>query len=153
MKKITNRLAVMALGLMMALGAAACTKSSWKSYSFKVTTGDNVEVKLDTSDGFDLTQEDGRFTVKNPEGREVLQASFGTAEDFNRYVNVVKSDKSAKINSEDDKYIYWDYTEADGTVEHDRAVMVSDKTGIMIGSLADKSEGEKAYEALTFTVK
>ena len=31
--------------------------------------------------------------------------------------------------------------------------IISDKTGILIGSLADKDEGTKAYEALTFTVK
>ena len=148
-----KRATAVILGLVMALGMGACTRTSSKSYSFDVSTGDKVEVKLDTSDGYDLTQEDGRFTVKSAEGEDLLQASWATAEDFDSYVETVKNDRNAEINIEEDDYIYWDYTEEDGTVEHDRAIMVSDKTGILIGSLADKDDGTKAYEALTFTVK
>lgn len=48
--------------LMTVVCLAGCT--SYMSYTFKVSTGDEIKVKLDVSDGYELSQEDGQFYVE-----------------------------------------------------------------------------------------
>ena len=90
MKRIA-RIALLATVLALVL-AALCACSSSTSYTFKVATGDDVEVKLDTSDGLDLEagSEDYDFTVVQ-DGEELLNGSFIYASGVNDVIEQLES--------------------------------------------------------------
>ena len=59
MKKVFMSLTI--VGIML-LALTGCTTT--KSYTFKVETGDEIEVKLNTNDGYDITS-DLPFSILN----------------------------------------------------------------------------------------
>ncbi|MBQ1351130.1 MAG: hypothetical protein IIY71_00205 [Oscillospiraceae bacterium] len=133
-----------------ALILGGCSTS--KSFTFRVETGENVKVTLDTTNGLDLRQSDGQFTVVDKEGNALLDGMFLLGSMFEHYAAEIPSMANVTVNDARDDFIYWDYTEEDGSKEHNRALKLSDNTGVIIGSLAEKAAGEEAYQALSFEI-
>lgn len=54
----------------------ACNVQTSMVYTFKVGTGDSVEIKLNTANGHKLTQEDGKFAITDEDGNKLMQGVF-----------------------------------------------------------------------------
>lgn len=151
MKKIRVALAALIAGL--SLTAAGCTVSMTKAYTFKVETGDDIKVTLDMSDGLDLKQDDGEYTVTK-DGKNVLNGVFVTPEMRSSYIDAVKAEPSAQIISDTDECFSWKVDGASGK-EYNRIVSINGAdTYALIGSLindqASEENSDKAYNALKF---
>ena len=141
-----KKLGIILFVLMIVVG---CSSHSSKSYTFNVSTGDSVEVTMDTSDGDTLSQSDGQFSVND----DTLQGIFLAKEDYDSYINAIESDSSAKIIDQSKNYLFYEYDGTSGK-EHNFVLWLSGSdTGILIGSLASEKEAKACYDKLSFEVK
>lgn len=101
-------------------------KESSKSYPFDVETGDTISITPDTSNGPELSQDDGTFAVSDEDDNDVLNGSFITADQYSTQMDAIKSDPSAAVIDEKDNYIFWDFEQNTGDTEHDRMLMITD---------------------------
>lgn len=137
----------------MILTLGACTSSTSKSYTFNVQTGDTIKVKLDTSNGLSLSQQDGQFTVMKDE-ETILQGTFIDETGYNNYLDI-KGQQGMRVleDTEKDGNTYYMYEiEGKAGTEDNFVVWIKDsKTGMLIGSLAGQETAKEAFESLTIT--
>ena len=90
----------------------ACSTSF--SYSFDVSTGDKIEVKLDTTGGYLLRQEDGIFQASK-DNVTLLSGSFLTEEGANSYFEQASTASDVQMldqgNYQGNDYIFYLYKE------------------------------------------
>lgn len=134
--------------------ATACLTgcTSHISYTFNVSTGDAIKVKLDTSDGYDLSQEDGQFYVKE-DGELLVTGIFTTEEYWDYYTENIPLSEDCEVIKEDnlcgdnDGLVY--------TVEDETNAIfhVDDSdTYVMLGSVADSDVVLDVIDSLEITV-
>ncbi len=145
MKKIKTLLALLIATACM----AGCT--SYMSYTFNVSTGDAIKVKLDTSEGYSLSQADGQFYIK--EDDELLVTGIFTTEEYwDYYTENISLVEGAEVIKEDglcgdnDGLVYT-YEGETNTILH---VDGSD-TYVMLGSIADSDAVLEIIESLEIT--
>lgn len=154
--KVYKRICVLILVALSAIMFTACTTHSNMSFTFNVETGDSIKVSLDTSKGLLLTQEDGKFYVKNGE-QELLQGIFLTKENYDYYMNLKDSSamdviEEGKGNNNND-YLFYE-CEGDNGKEYDFLVWVSNSnTGILMGSFIDQQSAKDAFNSITASVE
>ena len=142
---------ILAAGLAGVMLLCGCETS--KSYTFTVSTGDDIEVKLDTTNGLDLKQEDGTFAVTDKDGNYILQSAWYQAEIFDQYKEQLADAEGTENIEMTDDMIVWDFVSEGSPAEHDRICRLSDKTAVLIGSQADKDTADAAFDALTLTIE
>lgn len=151
MKTTRNRIAILLCAALLVMLLAGCQSS--QSLTFKIENGDIIKVTLDTSDGYNLSQEDGVFTVQK-DGEDLLNGIFLTAEGYDAKANAVLTSPDATIleaSPEDSptKFLY--QFEGDAGTETDLLFKVDGaETGVIIGSLYSLEEIEGVFKQLTF---
>lgn len=143
-------------GLLLVLLLVACGTTS-KAYTFKVETGDKIEVSLNTTDGLGLSHGEDQFTVKSKDGSDVTTGIFLTEDMYMDYLDTLYSDDSAEIAKDAGDMIMWRYVSQAGE-EYNRIIKVPDSnTYILLASVAPDTETERqvdaVYESLVFTKK
>ncbi|KPI53231.1 hypothetical protein KW95_03435 [Clostridioides difficile] len=151
--KLHKKIQLLFLMLLFTIMLTSCSGSAM-SYTFEVETGDKIKVKLDTSDGYSLTQKDGKFTVKKDD-EEVLQGIFTTKEGYEKYQSI-KTAKGVKVledkEKDENKYFFYEFEGKAGT-ENNFVLWVKDSnTGVVIGSLSGEEEAKSAFERLSVTL-
>ena len=142
MKNLLKKLSCMVLIVGVVIGCCACSTNSSKAYTFKVDTGDQVKVELNTADGYDITS-DLPFVISK-DNKTLSQGTFITADDYDSYVSVVNDTDTATVIDKGDnetyEYIMWNNNDE----EYDYAIHLKDsKTGILIGNnVSEKSAKE-----------
>lgn len=136
---------------MTPLVATGCTTHFDKSYTFVVETGDDVKVTLDMKSGYDLAQDGGQFEVTNGD-ETIVTGMFTESAQFYSYKGSMDAGSfDGEVEESADDILAWTYSDADGE-EHNRFVLVSDNTAVLMGSLADADAASTAYDALSFEV-
>lgn len=137
--------------LMTAVCLAGCT--SYMSYTFKVSTGDEIKVKLDVSDGYELSQKDGQFYVEE-DGELLLTGIFTTEEYWDYYTENIpvaegcKVIKEGKISGENEGIIY--------TVEDETNAILhveDSDTYVLMGGVVDSEDVQDVIDSLAITVE
>ena len=133
-----------------ALLLTGCTTS--KSYTFKVETGDEIEVKLNTNDGYDITS-DLPFSVLKDE-ETLSQGTFITIDQYKQYISSVNNDSNAKIiestTKNDLEYIFYSYNDS----EWNYVIKISDSsTGLLIGNPISEESARECFNRLTINKK
>jgi len=137
--------------LMTVVCLTGCT--SYMSYTFKVSTGDEIKVKLDVSEGYELTQKDGQFYVEE-DGERLVTGIFTTEEYWDYYTENIPVADGCEIIKEDDLC-----GGNDGLVytveEETNAILHVDgsDTYVMLGSIADSDDVIDVIESLIITVE
>ncbi|MDE6531496.1 MAG: hypothetical protein K2K96_12115 [Lachnospiraceae bacterium] len=154
MKKLAALVLSGVLGMIVLTG---CTTSM--SYSYKVGTGDNVKVELDTSDGLMLENglESGDEGFRVTEDDEtILQGVFVDEDTYDLYMEIVKYADGVEVVEEDSANgLTWVLYEFDGNAGMESNYIVwidGSDTGIIMGSLEGTRAAKKAFNSLTFTV-
>ena len=129
-----------------------CTISSYKSYTFTVETGDAIEVKLDTSDGYDISSKNP-FTISKDD-ETLSQGTFITLESYNNYIDSVDESKDVEVLDTGSKngvtYTFYSYKDS----EFNYIIKVDgSNTGVLLANGNSKSEAETVFELLTFSLK
>ena len=146
-------LLVMIVAAAMALGA--CSFSTTMSYTFTVSTGDEIKVSLDTTDGYWLAEEDSTFSVEKDD-EVVLQGIFLNEEMYNEYMDRAKSGDITVISEGsqgDNPYFYYQAEVSSGTTNQILLWINDSQTGIMLASLSPREDVEPAFERLSFSKK
>ena len=148
-KKTMKKIFMSAILLSMIVLATGCTTT--KSYTFKVETGDNIEVKLDASDGYDITS-DLPFTISK-DGEDLSQGTFITLDGYDYYITGVNNNSDAKIIDSGTKngleYTFYSYDS-----EYNYIIKVKDSnTGLVIGNIVSEESAKECFDRLTITKK
>ena len=146
LKKISIIKCLIGLGVLL-LVLAACSTYAFKSATFRVETGDNVQVRVDTKAGYDLTMEVPFVISKDEE--TILTGGFGKLEAYELYYQLVADDINAELLAEDSKdgndYFFYTVNGKAG-IEYDYVLRVGDgQTVVIIASLASRAEAEAAF--------
>ncbi len=127
-----------------------CTSS--KAYTFDVETGDSIKVKLNTSDGYDISS-DLPFTISK-DGETLSQGTFITLTGYNQYIATVNNDINSKVLDSGSKngvtYTFYTYNNS----EYNYIIKVDgSNTGILLGNPNSQVEAETIFNLLTFSVE
>lgn len=131
-----------------------CSTSSSMSLTFKVGTGDNIKVTLDTSGGLRLSQADGGYAVK--EGEEtVLQAFFVEQAVYQQYMDAVTTQEGVVINRQESEngitFLAYSFDGAAG-MENNYIIWIDGSaTGMVAASLAGQETADRAFQSLSFS--
>lgn len=151
MKKFAMLAFCTILGIMILTG---CTTSI--SYTYKVETGDNVKVTLDTTDGLMLENEDDILVITRDD-ETILQGTFCNIYLCDTYADLMRNDDSIKIIEEDSANgITWLMCTLDGAAGKEIDIVVwidGSDTGLLLASLEDEDITEEAFDSLTFTIE
>ena len=147
MKKLIRLLSVI---FILTLILTGCTTS--KSFIYKVQTGDSVEVKLDTSNGYKLSS-DLPFTISK-DNTKLSQGTFITMDGYNQYIELVNNDTNSKIIDSGNKngitYTFYAYNNS----EFNYVIKINNSnTGILLGNPNSQKEAEEIFEKLTFSLE
>lgn len=144
MKRIVTILAFISAMCLL----VACHTS--KAFTYKVTTGDMIQISIDSSDGFDLTSE-LPFAVKK-DGVVLSQGMFIQGEAYEQYADVAKNVEillSEGANN-DVEYLFYEY---EGR-EYNYVIKVKNSnTAIVLGNAHSKEEAEECFKHLTFKLQ
>ena len=147
MKKVFGTLI---LFLTLSLVLTGCTTS--KSFTYDVQTGDSIKVKLNTSNGYELSS-DLPFTISK-DSKTLSQGTFITIDGYNQYIDVVNNDSNAKIldsgNTNGISYTFYSYNDS----EFNYIIKIDNsKTGILLGNPNSKEEAKEIFDKLTFSLE
>ncbi|MBE6760534.1 MAG: hypothetical protein E7554_10730 [Ruminococcaceae bacterium] len=142
MKKIIS---VVSIALCFCLFLTACSTSF--SYTFNIENGDRIKVKLDTTNGHKLEQNDGQFTVVE-EGKDPMYGAFLTEEMFGDYMDTALT--KDVLESGEDFCIF----QQDGELGRETYILFmvdNSDTGIVLATLQDEAGARALYDLLTIT--
>ncbi len=144
-----KRLVCSILVAMFVLLAAGCTSS--KTVTYNVETGDSISIKLDTSEGYDIST-DVPFTISQND-ETISQGTFITAESYQQYVDAVKSTEGVTIidSGENDtcEYLMWNNNDT----EYDYVVLIKESdTGVLIGNNVSEKSAKECFDRLTISI-
>ena len=144
-----KRLVCSILVAMFVMLAAGCTSS--KTVTYNVETGDSISIKLDTSEGYDIST-DVPFTISQND-ETISQGTFITAESYQQYVDAVKSTEGVTIidSGENDtcEYLMWNNNDT----EYDYVVLIKESdTGVLIGNNVSEKSAKECFNRLTISI-
>lgn len=148
MKRIVTLLLSFAVLLTLAAG---CNARTSKSFTFNVETGDQIKIKLNTADDYDLSSE-LPFTISCG-GETLSQGIFLFADKYQEYVSVAQSDPDATVldsgKKDGNEYVFWNYNDS----EYNYVIMIKgSNTAILLGNPISEKSAKECFDRLTFSV-
>ena len=134
----------------MLLMLTGCTKTI--SYTFSVETGDNIQVSLETTEDYSLSQSNGQFSV-NKDSSNILTGVFISEDNFYEYLEAVLSSDNVDVIKQTEDSVWYTYYDESHTENNFIQLIPNSSTGILVASLQERSEAEKVFNMLTFTKK
>ncbi len=152
-----NKFVVICLTICMLFALVGCSFHSNMAYTFDVETGDSIKVKMDTSNGWKLTTENGAFYVKDENKETILYGIFIDQEDYDMYMSSLLVAPNVTVLEESEANGY-EYTmceiENAELTEIDYVGWIADSnTGVIIASIQSREVTEEAFERITLTVQ
>ncbi|WP_343209437.1 hypothetical protein [Anaerolentibacter hominis] len=142
------------LCLILMLSLTACHSS--KSFTFQIENGEKIQVKLDTTDGYDLLQESGTITVQK-DGEDILNGVFLLPDGYSSYETAITSSSEVDIleaaPEDAPTYYLYQFEGEAGTETTFLFKIEGAETGMIIGSLASREEAEAAFGLLEFEIE
>ncbi|MBQ4583609.1 MAG: hypothetical protein IJA94_01795 [Bacilli bacterium] len=126
--------------------------SSSKFYVFNVDTGDAVKLKLDTSNGYDISN-DLPFVISQNE-ETLCQGTFIYSSGYDQYIDVIKNDQKAEIVETNSingiTYTFYTYNNE----EFNYVIKIDNSnTGVLIGNIISEKSARECFDRLTITVE
>jgi len=129
-----------------------CSNSS-KAFTFNVETGDEIKVKLDTTDGkYDLVPEGSRFSIMDNDNEIIAQGIFILPEYYDSYVAAAVEYEHITGEKDGNTYILYQYVDDTHTENNYVIDIVDADTAVIIASVADKTIVQEIFELLTISV-
>lgn len=140
------------LVLAIVLILTGCEKKSNKSYTFNVETGDQIEIKMNTTEGYNLTS---KLPIEFSKDDELIsQGAFAQEYAYDEYYKLVKNDSDATIIEEKSnsniEYFFYEYDDS----EYNYIIKIKgSKTCFILGNNKSKKSAQEIFERLEFKVK
>lgn len=152
MKRLVNVLMV----IILIFGMAGCglddvSANTHKTYRYTVDTGDEIDIRLDTTGGYDISSA-VPFEISK-DGKVCSTGTFITASDCEAYVSVIKEDDMAEIIDSGEKdtisYYMWAYNDS----EFNYVIMIKDSgTGIILGNNVSEDTAKEIFDRLEISL-
>lgn len=138
--------------IVLLLSGCSEERSSYTAYTYKVDTGDEVRISLDTTGGYSLTS-DLPFTV-SCDGEVQSEGTFIKAEAYSQYVEAVITDNDAVVidtgSKDGNEYIFWSYNGE----EYNYAILIGDSdTAVVIGNIVSEKSAKESFRRLEIQLK
>lgn len=150
MKKVRSLIILSILLSTIMLTLTGCHKE--KSYTFNVETGDKVKVKLDITDGYNMTSE---LPIEfSKDDKVISQGTFGQEEAYDMYNQIITEDSKSTIIEEKSKgnieYMFYEYNNS----EYNYIIKIKDsKTCFILANNISKESAQEIFERLRFEVE
>lgn len=121
------------------------------SLTFQIENGDKIKVTLDTTDGYKLSEEQGKIYIKKDD-KMILGGYFLTEQGYEDKLNVVlsTSESEVKILDKQPENLLYQFVGEMG-LETIRIMKIEDShTGILIGGFEAEEEVKAAMDSLIF---
>ena len=153
-KKIAGIIATAALMGAVALGMSGCGGGlqTSKSYTFNVSTGDAIEVELDTTSGLDIKPDQSTF-VFSKNGEEITRGIFLDIAAYDEYVEAAQDYPVFKHNRvRGNEGIYYEASE-NGVDEYNYLMKLNDSnTAIALSTRTSEADATEVASLVVFTV-
>lgn len=121
-------------------------------YTYKVETGDIINIEMETTDGYKLTVE-APFRISK-DGDTISKGTFITMDTYETYKDSIDTQENIKVLAEDEKddisYIFFSYNDK----EFNYLIKINDsKTGIILENSRSKEDAEKVFNILKINLK
>lgn len=150
---LKNRMQKLALCALVFAGLSACDVKTSASLTFHVETKDDIKITLDTTDGYSLSQDEGRFKIEK-EDEVMMQGIFLTTEGYQTYYDKIQTATEANIHEEgkqsDNPYLFYEVEGEAGREENFLLSIDGSNTHVIIASLLPKDEAIKIFQLLQF---
>ena len=125
---------------------------SYRSFTYKVETGDRIRVELDTSNGYEIDG-DLPFTIKK-DGEKLCQGTFINLDDYDKYINTVNDKNINEIITSGNKngmtYLFYNHNDE----EWNYIIKINDsKTAVLIGNVISQKSAEQCFDKLSMNVE
>lgn len=125
-----------------------CTSSI--SYTYKVTTGDTIQITLNNSDGYSISSELPFKITKDD--TTLSQGTFITLDGYEQYIATVNNTSTAKVIDKGTKngveYTFYSYNNQ----EFNYIIKIEgSNTAILIGNAVSEESAKECFERLTFS--
>ena len=125
------------------------------SYTFNIETGEQIKVKLNTTQGQKLLQSDGRFSVNDKNQNVQTNGIFILPDIFNEFFETIKLEQHSQIleESENDRYKYIFYKVND---ESEWIYLIQPKhckTGIILINTTSQESAKEVFDLLEFELQ
>lgn len=146
-----KRICCFCMMLLFIFCLAGCSTHTYMTYTFSVSTGDSIDVKLETSDDYHITS-DVPFEISQ-NGTVLTHGTFITAEDYRMYADAIGSAENTTIlesgNTDTCEYLMWNYNDS----EYNYAVLVNDSnTGLLLGNTVSEESAREVFDRLTISL-
>ena len=147
-----KKLSVIAAVLCTVMLLCGCTNKSLMTVEFQVTSGEYIEVSVDTANGFELDEERPLDVIKD--GEVVMSGVFISADEFENKKDAIADDKSATIIESDEtaENPYFFYTYENQKFLYCIHINNSD-TAVLVSTYVSEDMARECFENLTFAVK
>ena len=153
MKKCV-KLGVVVMFLLSMLLLTGCETRYSKSLKFKVTTGDNITVRVDSHEKWDIGNEAPFDITKN--GEKVSTGKLITKIEYDSFANTIK--KSSLIKTLDEgsrhgtEYIFYELVNSKTNErQYNYIIMINgSKTGVLLENNISQESAEECFKVLTF---
>lgn len=124
---------------------------TYVTYTYNVSTGDSVDIKLDTSDDYQITS-DVPFEISKS-GQLLSSGTFITADGYQMYADAVGEDENASLldNGSTDtiEYFMWNYNNS----EYNYAILIKDsQTGVLLGNTVSEESAKEVFNRLQISL-
>ncbi len=138
------------LTLFALVGCSAA--NTYMSWTYKVETGDNVKIKLNTTDGYKISAE-LPFSISK-DGTVISQGTFIKGEYCEDYRQAAQTQEGSKMLEEgnigDHKYFAWSFNDEEWNYCIELA---GGKTGILIGNETSQASAQEVFNRLKITIE
>lgn len=151
MKKFILMVSIL-MTMIISLTACSGIKTS-KSYTFSLSTGDKVNVELDTTDGYNINSK-SPFEISLK--KKVLSiGKFISEEEYKQFLESLKlGNKKVKIidsgKKDSNEYIFYIYDNKEYNI---LMLLGKSKVGIILGNNVSKESAKEVFDKLTITVE
>lgn len=122
-----------------------------KTFTYQVSTGDMVKVKLDTSGDYNLKSELPFKILKGD--KKLSQGTFVTIGGYNQYVKIAKGGNGAVVLDSGVKngmeYLFYSYNDSN----FNYIIKVSSKTGVLLENSVSKESAEECFNRINLTIE
>ena len=154
MRRVKNAV-VVGLIVCMMLVCVGCSKSF--SISYSVNTGDQIKVELDTTDGYELSDEEGTMCILDETGATVLTGFFIDENTYTSYLEMVRGTEGVTILEETTSngvtYTLYNLETSEMTVNEYVCWVDGSSTGILFSGISTMDDAKTAFSKLTFSVE
>ena len=131
---------------------SGCDAHTYLTYTYATNTGYKVIVKLETTDGYKIHNDDTTFTVVDSDKNDMINAMIVNSDGVSIYTSGANSCNPEFGEMNGNQYLHWVFEGEDYTEYNYLVALEGGKLGVLLSSL-DEDSGRKAFEKLTFTTE